>query len=200
MPYPHVSAPIGPRVPWLGRDEEEGEVVAFLVGGAQGDGRGGVLVGAHYQLGLRLRSLLRRIKARDEVGDDVAIRAARIPGAHASVPPVAQEVFSVVFSAMRPVVPHSSCPQDRGMDCQTRRCSLGEGRRGHAGLFAHSGYFVGCHEPLREPEPVSYPTTLPSALNVHVVRNSAPYCFHVDADGLAWLPVRSSEGYLAPGA
>ena len=61
------------------RDDIEDQIVAVFVGAAQGDRLVGVLVGAHDRLGLRLRSLLRRRKVRDEVGN-VAIRAARIPG------------------------------------------------------------------------------------------------------------------------
>src|ERR687897_905419 len=61
------------------RDDKKGQVVPVLVGGAQGDRLGGVLVGAHDRLGLGLRSLLRRLEVRDEVGD-VAIGAAQVPG------------------------------------------------------------------------------------------------------------------------
>src|SRR5918995_2609956 len=62
------------------RDDKESQVVAVLVGTPHGDRLGGVLVGAYYRLGFCLWSLLRRIEVRDEVGD-VAIGAARVPGA-----------------------------------------------------------------------------------------------------------------------
>ena len=77
-------------------DNKEGEVVAVLVGGAQGDRLGGVLVGAHDRLGLRHQSLLRRLKVRAELGN-VAVGAARVPGETRISPPVAQEVLWVVF-------------------------------------------------------------------------------------------------------
>src|SRR5215211_8809103 len=115
-------------------DDKEGEVVTVLVGSAQGDRLGGVLVGAHDRLGLRLRSLLRRLKARVEAGD-VAIGAARVPG----------ETYS---------------PARRSGGCTAERyVALGEGRRRHARLFAHGGYLVGSPEPLRQLELDLYLTT-----------------------------------------
>src|SRR5215204_380295 len=124
-------------------DDKEGEVVA-------------VLVGAHYRLGLRHQSLLRRLKVRAEVGN-VAIGAARVPGqTRISAPRGARSVVCVL-AAMRPVV---RTPARRIGGCTAKRdVALGEGRRRHAGLCAQGGYLVGCHEPLRELELVLYPTT-----------------------------------------
>jgi hypothetical protein len=94
---------------------------------------------------------------------------------------------------MRPVV---RTPARRIGGCTAKRdVALGEGRRRHAGLCAHGGYLVGCHEPLRELELVLYPTT---RIGPHVyvaAPGLAMVVVYVDADGLAWLPVRSSEDY-----
>src|SRR5215211_6872717 len=174
-------------------DNKEGEVVAVLVGGAQGDRLGGVLVGAHDRLGLRHQSLLRRLKVRAELGN-VAVGAARVPGeTRISAPLGARSVVGSVLAAMRPVV---RTPARRIGGCTAKRdVALGEGRRRHAGLCAHGGYLVGCHEPLRELELVLYPTT---RIGPHVyvaAPGLAMVVVYGDADGLAWLPVRSSEGY-----
>jgi hypothetical protein len=94
---------------------------------------------------------------------------------------------------MRPVV---RTPARRIGGCTAKRdVALDEGRRRHAGLCAHGGYLVGCHEPLRELELVLYPTT---RIGPHVyvaAPGLAMVVVYGDADGLAWLPVRSSEGY-----
>ena len=67
-----------------------------------------------------------------------------------SVPPVAQEL-SVVFPPPCVLIVHG--PARRCGGCTAERyVALGEGRRRHAGLCAHGGYLVGCHEPLRELE------------------------------------------------
>src|SRR5215208_6953866 len=98
---------------------------------------------------------------------------------------------------MRPVV---RTPARRIGGCTAKRdVALGEGRRRHAGLCAHGGYLVGCHEPLRELELVLYLTT---RIGPHVyvaAPGLALMVVYVDADGLAWLPVRSSEGYRRTG-
>src|SRR5215204_6913570 len=86
-------------------DDKEGEVVA-------------VLVGAHYRLGLRHQSLLRRLKVRAEVGN-VAIGAARVPGqTRISAPRGARSVVCVflppcvLWSALLPAGSGDALPNE----------------------------------------------------------------------------------------